>query len=177
MPYDPINGFTPIAPICNFLFIHAVPADQPIRSFADLRAYAKAQPEKVSFAYGDSTGQIAGAALSNLAGLNALVVPYKSKPQALTALVSDEVTYLFVDFASSQPLMRAGRLRGLAVTTETKSQLAPDLPPLAASASLPGFDLAAWVWVQGPAAMPTDITAKLSASRTASWGARRWWTG
>jgi tripartite-type tricarboxylate transporter receptor subunit TctC len=164
LPYDPINDFTPIARICNFLFILAVPADQPIRSFADLKAYAKAQPDKVSFAYGNSTGQIAGAALSNLAGLNALAVPYKSTPQALAALVSGEVTYLFVDLASSQPLMKAGRLRGLAVTTESKSQLAPDLPPLASSANLPGFDLAAWVGVLGPAAMPPDITNKLSAS-------------
>ena len=164
LPYNPINDFTPIARICNFLFILAVPADQPIRSFADLKAYAKAQPDKVSFGFGNSTGQIAGAALSNLTGLSALAVPYKSTPQALTALVSGEVTYLFVDLASSQPLMKAGRLRALAVTTEARSQLAPDLPPLAASANLPGFDLAAWVGVLGPAAMSADITNKLSAS-------------
>lgn len=164
LPYDPLKDFTPIARVCNFLFILAVPADQPIKSVADLKAFAKANPTKMSFAYGNSTGQIAGAAFNNLAGLNALAVPYKSTPQALTALVGGEVTYLFVDLASSQPLLKGGRLRALAVTTEAKSKLAPDLPTIAASANLPGFDLAAWVGILGPAAMPADITGKLSTS-------------
>ena len=164
LPYDPMGDFTPIARICNFLFVLAVSADQPLKSFADLKAYAKAQPDKVSFAYGNSTGQIAGAALSSLAGLNALAVPYKSTPQALSALVAGEVTYLFVDLASSQALLKAGRLRALAITTEARSQLAPDLPPLATSANLPGFDLAAWVGVLGPAGMPADVTNRLSVS-------------
>jgi tripartite-type tricarboxylate transporter receptor subunit TctC len=164
LPYDPFKDFTPIARVCNFLFILAVPADQPIRSVAELKAYALANPGKASFAYGNSTGQIAGAAFNSLAGLNALAVPYKSTPQALTALVGGEVTYLFVDMASSQPLLKAGRLRALAVTTEAKSQLAPDLPTLAASANLPGFDLAAWVGILAPAGLPADITNRLSVS-------------
>ena len=89
LPCDPINDFTSIARICNFLFILAVPADQPICSFGNLKAYAKAQLDKVSFGFGNSTGQIAGPALSKLTGLNALAVPYKSTPQALTALGAD----------------------------------------------------------------------------------------
>lgn len=164
LPYDPLKDFTPIARVCNFLFILAVSADQPINSVGDLKAFAKANPTRTSFAYGNSTGQIAGAAFNNLAGLNALAVPYKSTPQALTALISGEVTYLFVDLASSQSLLKGGRLRALAVTTEAKSKLAPELPTIAASANLPGFDLAAWVGILGPAAMPADITGKLSAS-------------
>lgn len=164
LPYDPLKDFTPIARVCNFLFILAVSADQPIKSVAELRSFAKANTNKISFAYGNSTGQIAGAAFNTLAGLEALAVPYKSTPQALTALVGGEVTFLFVDLASSQALLKAGRLRALAITTEAKSKLAPELPTLAASASLPGFDLAAWVGILGPAALPADITAKLSAS-------------
>ena len=164
LPYDAMKDFTPVARVCNFLFILAVSADQPVKSVADLVAYGKANPGKLSFAYGNSTGQIAGAAFNSLAGLNALAVPYKSTPQALTALVSGEVNFLFVDLASSQALLKGGRLRALAITTETKSALAPDLPTLAASANLPGFDLAAWVGVVGPAAMPAEVTGKLSAS-------------
>ena len=164
MPYDAIKDFTPIARVCNFLFILAVPADSPIKSVAELKAYADSHPDKVSFAYGNSTGQIAGAAYSNLGGLKALAVPYKSTPQALTALVGGEVTYLFVDLASSQPLVKAGRLRPLAVTTANRSALVPDLPPLATAANLPGFDLAAWVGIIGPAGLPADLTSRLSAS-------------
>lgn len=164
LPYDPLKDFTPIARICNFLFILAVAADQPIKSVADLIAYAKANPSKVSFGYGNSTGQIAGAAFNNLAGLNGIAVPYKSTPQALTALVGGEVTYIFVDLASSQALLKGGRLRALAVTTEARSKLAPELPTIASSAQLPGFDLAAWVGILGPAGLPSDITNKLSVS-------------
>ena len=164
LPYDPIKDFTPVARVCNFLFVLVVSADQPIKSVADLKSFAKANPSKMSFAYGNSTGQIAGAAFNNLAGLGALAVPYKSTPQAMTALIGGEVSYLFVDLASSQALLKAGRLRALAVTTESPSKLAPELPTIAASANLPGFDLAAWVGILGPAALPADVTAKLSAS-------------
>ncbi len=164
LPYDPIKDFTPVARICNFLFILTVAADSPVKSVADLMSYAKANPTKASFAYGNSTGQIAGAAFNNLAHLGAIAVPYKSTPQALTALVGGEVTYLFVDLASSQALLKGGRLRALAVTTEAKSKLAPELPTIAATANLPGFDLAAWVGILGPANLPADITGKLSAS-------------
>ncbi len=164
LPYDPIKDFTPVARICNFLFILTVAADSPVKSVNELMSYAKANPTKASFGYGNSTGQIAGAAFNNLAGLGAIAVPYKSTPQALTALVGGEVTYLFVDLASSQALLKGGRLRALAVTTEAKSKLAPELPTIAATANLPGFDLAAWVGILGPAALPADITNKLSVS-------------
>lgn len=164
LPYDPIKDFTPVARICNFLFILTVAADSPVKSVGELMSYAKANPTKASFAYGNSTGQIAGAAFNNLANLGAIAVPYKSTPQALTALVGGEVTYLFVDLASSQALLKGGRLRALAVTTEAKSRLAPELPTIAATANLPGFDLAAWVGILGPAALPADITNRLSAS-------------
>ncbi|MES2979268.1 MAG: tripartite tricarboxylate transporter substrate-binding protein [Pseudomonadota bacterium] len=164
LPYEPLKDFTPIARICNFLFILAVPADQPFKNIEDLKAFAKANPGKVNFGYGNSTGQIAGAAFNSLVGLNATAVPYKSSPQAITALVSNEITYLFTDLASSQALLKGGRIRALAITTEAKSRLAPDLPTVAASANLPGFDLAAWVGLLGPANLPADITSKLSTS-------------
>ena len=164
LPYDPIKDFTPIARVANANFILAVAAENPARSVADLVANAKANPGKANFAYGNSTGQIAGAAFNNLAGLGATAVPYKSTPQALTGLVGGEVSFLFVDLASSQALLKAGRIRPLAVTTEARSALAPDVPPLAASANLAGFDLAAWVGIVGPAGLPAEITGKLSSS-------------
>ena len=164
LPYDPIKDFTPIARVANANFILAVAAENPARSVAELVANAKANPGKANFAYGNSTGQIAGAAFNNLAGLGATAVPYKSTPQALTGLIGGEVSFLFVDLASSQALLKAGRIRPLAVTTEARSALAPDVPPLAASANLAGFDLAAWVGIVGPAGMPADVTSKLSTS-------------
>lgn len=164
LPYDALKDFTPIARVCNFLFVLAVPGDSPFKSAADLKSYGAANPGKLTYAYGNSTGQIAGAAFSALAGLQAVAVPYKSSPQTLTALGGGEVNFLFVDLASSQALLKSGRVRALAITTANRSTLAPELPPLAKSANLPGFDLAAWVGVVGPAGMPADVTQRLSAS-------------
>ena len=164
LPYDALKDFTPIARVCNFLFVLVVPGDSPLKSVADLKSYAAANPGKLTYAYGNSTGQIAGAAFSKLAGLQALAVPYKSTPQALTAVGGAEVNFLFVDLASSQALVKSGRVRALAITTASRSTMAPDLPPLATSANLPGFDLAAWVGVVGPVGMPADVTRQLSAS-------------
>ncbi len=162
LPYDPIKDFTPIARVCNFLFVLLVPADQPIKSMDELIAYAKSQPKGISFGYGNSTGQVAGAAFNNLLKLNGVAVPYKSTPQVLTSLVSSEITFAFIDMASSQALTKAGRVRALAISTESPSKLAPQLPTVASTAKLPGFDLAAWVGIIGPAGVPQEIVNRMS---------------
>ena len=127
-----------------------------------LMAYARKPENKASYAYGNSTGQVAGAAFSSLSRLNASAVPYKSTPQALTDLIGGQVTFLFVDLASSRPHVQSGRVRALALSAEQKSALAADLPTVAEQANLPGFDLAAWIGVVGPAGMPPAIVNKLS---------------
>ena len=162
LPYDPIADFTPIARVCYFPFVLAVSASQPVASVEQLLALARASPGKASYAYGNSTGQIAGAAFVALTRIDATAVAYKSTPQVLSDLIGGQVTFTFVDLASSQAHLKAGRLRLLAVTSEQKSPQAPDLPTLASAANLPGFDLSAWVGVLGPAGLPADITARLS---------------
>ena len=108
------------------------------------------------------TGQIASAAFSRLTKINATAVPYKSSPQVLTDLIGGQLTFLFGDLASSAAHIKSGQIRAIAVSTERRSALAPDLPSVASAANLPGFDLAAWVGIVGPAQMPADITQKLS---------------
>ena len=172
LPYDPIKDFTPIARVCYFPFVLAVNADLPVKNVADLLAYGRNARNKVSYAYGNSTGQVVGAAFSSLARLDATAVPYKSTPQALTDLIGGQVTFMFVDLASSRPHVAAGRVRVLAVTSEQPSAMAPDLPTIASAAQLPGFDLSAWVGVISPAGMPKALVDRLS-SRIASMLARR----
>jgi tripartite-type tricarboxylate transporter receptor subunit TctC len=142
-----------------------VNADSPIKTVADLLAFTKAN-QNISYAYGNSTGQIAGAAFSALTRMNATAVPYKSTPQAMTDLVGGRVTFMFGDLASSRPHLQSGRLRAIAVTSEQPSALAPDLPTVARTANLQGFDLAAWVGVVAPAGLPADITNKVSTAIT-----------
>ncbi len=162
LPYDPVASFTPIARVCNFPFVLAVEAKLPVNSVAELIQYSHKTPNGLSYAYGNSTGQVAGAAFKSLTGLKATAIPYKSTPQAMTDLIGGQVAFMFVDLASSQPNMQAGRLRTLAVSTEKRSALVPELPTVAEAANLPGFDLAAWVGVMGPAGLPQEITEQLS---------------
>ena len=162
LPYDPIADFTPITRICFFPFVLAVPAASPAQSVAELVALGRASGGKLSHAFGNSTGQIAGAAFSALTHLDVAAVPYKSTPQALTDLVGGQVSFLFVDLASSQAQVKAGRVRLLAVSSAQRSPQAPNLPTLAVAAGLPGFDLSAWVGELGPAGLPADITQRVS---------------
>ena len=116
----------------------------------------------MSYAFGNSTGQIAGAAFASLKKLDATAIPYKSTPQALTDLLGGQVGFMFVDLASSRPHLSAGRLRLLAITSAQPSPQVPDLPTIAATPGLAGFDLVAWVGVLGPSGLPREITGKLS---------------
>lgn len=162
LPYDPIASFTPIARVCYFPFVLAVNAGLPVNSVEQLVALGRGANARMSYGYGNSTGQIAGAAFASLTRMDAVAVPYKSTPQALTDLIGGQVSFMFVDLASSQTHLRAGRLRLLAVTSGETSPQAPELPTIAAAAGLPGFDLSAWVGVLAPAGLPRDITARLS---------------
>jgi tripartite-type tricarboxylate transporter receptor subunit TctC len=173
LPYEPIAGYTPIARVCYFPFVLAVNAALPVSSVEQLMAYARNPQNKATYAYGNSTGQIAGAAFTALAKLDAAAVPYRSTPQALTDLVGGQVSFLFVDLASSQPHLRAGRLRLLAVTSAQKSPQAPDLPPLAMAAKLPGYDLVAWVGMLAPAGLPPEISKRVSHQLRAGCRTRR----
>lgn len=166
LPYQPIKDFTPVARVCYFPFILTVNSDSSIKTVADLLALAKSPNPNISYAYGNSTGQIAGAAFSALTRMNATAVPYKSTPQAMTDLIGGRVTFMFGDLASSRPHLQSGRLRAIAVTSEQPSALAPDLPTVARTANLQGFDLAAWVGVVAPAGLPADITNKVSSAIT-----------
>ena len=162
IPYDPITDFTPIARVCYFPFVLAVNANLPVNTPRELIDYAKNNKQVISYGYGNSTGQVAAAAFSSLTKINATAVPYKSSPQVMTDLIGGQITFLFGDLASSSVHIKSGRIRAIAVSTERRSALAPDLATVASAANLPGFDLAAWVGVVGPAQLPADITQKLS---------------
>jgi tripartite-type tricarboxylate transporter receptor subunit TctC len=162
LPYEPVASFTPIARVCYFPFVLAVSANSPAKSVEQLVALGRGPNARLTYAYGNSTGQIAGAAFASLKKLDATAVPYKSTPQALTDLVGGQVAFMFVDLASSRSYLAAGRLRLLAITSAQPSPQVPDLPTIAAAAGLPGFDLSAWVGVLGPAGLPDGIASRLS---------------
>jgi hypothetical protein len=112
LSYDPVKDFTPVARIGYFPFVLLVNAKLPINSVKDLIAYAKATPGSISYAYTSSAGQVAAAALSNMTNMGAVGVAYKAAPQALTDVAGGQEAFTVIDFATSQPFVKSGRLRG-----------------------------------------------------------------
>ncbi len=164
LPYDPVKDFTPIANIMRIPVVIVVDAKLSVNNLNDLVALAKAQPGKLSFGYGNSIGQVVGASFAKRTGLDVITVPYKSTPQAITDVLGGQISYSVADFASGQGFIKEGRLKALAVSSAKRSPLMPDLPAMAETKGLEGFDLIAWVGMLGPAGMPKDIVDKLNAA-------------
>lgn len=161
--YDPVKDFTPIARGGNLPFILVTNPKRPYTSVEDLIAYARANPGKVTYASGNSTGIVAGATLANRADIDILHVPYKGTPQALTDLVGGQVDFMFTDLTSGLPFVQSGQLRALAVSTAERSDIVPDLPSMR-EAGVKDFDLNSWNGYFGPAGLPPDTVAKLNAA-------------
>ncbi len=161
--YDPIKDFTPIARIGLFPFVLLVDSKLPIHTVAELIAYAKANPQSTSYAYTSSAGQVAAAALVNSTKmLEVVAVAFKSAPEAITSVISGQVTFTVLDFATSQPLVKSGRLRAIAVTPEARTSLSPNLPTIAEATGLADFGVVAWQGIFGPANLPQAIVERLS---------------
>jgi tripartite-type tricarboxylate transporter receptor subunit TctC len=161
LPYDPLKDFTPVGLICTVPHVLVVDANLPIKSVTDLIAYGRSA-KKFNFAYGNTTGQIGGASFSVLTKMNALGIPYKSTPQALTDIVGGQAGFMVVDLASSQALIKAGKIRTIAVATDQRSALAPDLPTVASTANIGSFDVTGWSAMVAPAGLPPEILNRLN---------------
>ncbi|QHE87511.1 Bug family tripartite tricarboxylate transporter substrate binding protein [Hydrogenophaga sp. BPS33] len=160
--YDPNKDFTPIGRLADFPFVLVVNPQLPVRTPHELVQHMRANADTSSYAYGNTPGQVAGASLVKLTNLDAVAVPYKSSPPAIADVAAGLVPWMVVDLASSQAFVGSGRLRAIAVTTSTRSALAPELPTIVETLGLQGYDLRAWTGMFGPAGMPPTITQKLS---------------
>jgi len=163
LPYDPMADFTPIGSIGLFPSILAVNEKVPVQTPQEFITWAQANRGKLFYAYSSLTFRIAAESMNRLKKLDAKGVPYKSSPEAMTDVIGDRAQFLVVDLASSQPLVKAGRLRPLAVTSTKRTILAPDLPTIEETLGLRDFDMASWAGLFGPANLPKDIVDKLSA--------------
>ena len=162
LTYDPVKDFTPIARTGNLPFMLVINPDIPAKSVQELTAYGKANPGKLTYASGSSAAIVMGATYARRVGLDLLHVPYKSSPPALTDVIGGRVSMMFIDIPTGLPLVAAGKLRGLAVTTKERSALLPDMPSMQ-EAGVPDFDITSWQGWFGPANMPKDVVAKLNA--------------
>lgn len=162
LPYDPVKDFAPVARAGSYIFVLAVNKDVPAKSLQELIAYAKANPGKLSYASGNTTGIVAGETFKRWAGIDLLHVPYKSTPQAVTDVLSGRVSMIVIDLTTGLTHIQAGSLRALAVTTKQRSALLPDLPTLHES-GVSNYDITSWAGLFAPAAAPKPVVARLNA--------------
>ena len=160
--YDPLKDFTPVARVNYFLFALAVKADSPIRTPQDLLNYARANPGKVSYGFGNSTGQVAGAHFVKYGRIDAAPIPYKSTPPAMTDIAVGQVDFMFVDWAAAQSFIKANKIKLIAVQSDQRSALLPDLPPV--GDTVPGFSFAIWGGLIAPVGTPPAIVNTLNAA-------------
>ncbi|MDP9966815.1 tripartite-type tricarboxylate transporter receptor subunit TctC [Variovorax paradoxus] len=162
LPYDPVKDFAPVSRMGNLPFMLVVNNELPVKSVAELLAWGRAHPGKLTYASGNSTGIVSGATLSRMSGVPMLHVPYKSTPPAIADLIGGQVSMMVVDLAAGLATVKAGKMRAIAVTTQERTKLFPELPPLADTPELKGFDITSWNGVFAPAGTPRDVVLKLN---------------
>jgi len=159
--YDPIKDFTPLALLSRAPHAMVVRADAPYPAFQDFVAFAKANPAKLNFGYGN-TGSLAGGAMLNAAAdIKTTAVSYRGTPQVTTDLLGGQIEFCVMDVSTTQEHIKAGKLRTLAVTGTERMAAFPDAPTMI-EAGYPDFVLYSWNGVHAPAGVPADIVAKLN---------------
>lgn len=159
--YDPVKDFvaiTPAALLPNMLVAHP---SIPVKNVRELIALARARPGDLSYASSGNFLYLSGALFTSMAKVKMLHVPFKGGAQAMPAVVSGEVGLSFATIVSSLPLVEAGKLRGLAVTSAKRFPSATSYPTVAES-GLPGYEAVAWYGVFAPAGTPREIVQQLN---------------
>ena len=163
LPYNTLRDFTPIAYVGDSPYLLVVPPTSAARTVPELIAIVKGSPGTLGYgsAGSGSANHLAGELMKKMAGLNINHVPYKGAAPAEVDVMGGHVSYIFDAFTTGLKLVQGGKLRALAVTTETRSPAAPDVPTMAES-GFPGFAVQAWYGLMGPGNMPSDVVRRLN---------------
>src|SRR3954465_1680921 len=165
--YDKLNfnflrDTEPVAGIIRFPHVVVVNPSVPVKTIPELIAYAKANPGKLNMASSGngSTIHMSGELFKMLTGTDMVHVPYRGGAPALTDLIAGQVHVMFDNIPTCAEHVKSGKLRGLAVTSTTRSQVLPDLPTVADF--LPGYEASAWYGIAAPRNTPADVVGKLN---------------
>lgn len=163
MPFDPIRDFAPITLLAQSPNLWVVHPSLPVKNMRELIALAKSRPGQINFASSGtgSSQHLAGELLKALAHIDLVHVPYKGSPPALIDVLGGRIVVMCSTIAPAMPLVKAGKLHALAVTSQKRSAAAPAIPTVAET-GLPGYEATAWQGVLAPAATPREIIAKLN---------------
>ena len=163
LPFDPQNDFAAVAQVAILPFILVVNPELPVKNFGELLALARRKPHEVTYA---STGNgtpphVAGEMLKRAANVDLIHIPYKGSAAAVADVVSGQVSMMFINVPSAISLVRAGKLRALAVGTSKRIDMMQELPTIS-ELGFPGFDVSLWMGLLVPARTPADIVDKLA---------------
>lgn len=160
LPYSPTHDFAPISMICQFPLLVTVDAKLPIRSVKELVAYAKANPGKSNYASSAGIFQITTEMFKQRTGTSIELIPYKSSGESVQAVIAGQVMMTIVDPAPATSALKAGTLRGLAVTSPKRHPSWPELPTMA-EAGVPDMEVPVWTAFFAPARTPSATVARL----------------
>jgi tripartite-type tricarboxylate transporter receptor subunit TctC len=160
VPYDALTDFEPVTKLGTVTLALVGHPSVPADDVPGLIAYAKANPGKLTFGAGSASSRAAVELMKTMAGVDMLHVPYRANPMVVTDLLGGQISLFFGDIPTSLPPVRAGRLKGFAVSSLRRTPLAPDLPSLD-EAGLKGYDLTAWFAAFVPARTPKSVIDKL----------------
>lgn len=160
-PYNSVTDFTPITDIGRYTFFLFAHAALPAQNFGELIAYAKANPGKLAYATGNTTGIVSFAQMNALAGVQMLHVPYKGEPAAITDLIGGRVQLIWATPTTGLAHVKDGKLRALVTSLRQRSPILPEVPTLA-EAGLPKFSILSWAALYGPGKMPKDLTGRIN---------------
>jgi len=162
--YDPVNDFAPVSLLCLFANLVVVPKDSKFRTVEEVVAFAKANPGKLTYAspgHGSSP-HMSAELFKYMAKVDITHVPYRGASPGYTDLIAGRIDLYFAVMASGLPLVEAGQLRALAVTTAKRQDSAPNVPTVA-DTGVPGYDMSSYFAFVMPAKTPPEIIRKVSA--------------
>ena len=168
LPYDQDSAFVPVGFLGSVPLMVAVNNDVPAKTLRELVALAKAKPGQVSFAYASTSQQVSSEMLSSMAGIKMNPIPYKAGPAAMTDLIGGQVNLFTADFGVTVPQHKAGKIRGLAVTSMKRAAAVPDLPTVNEALGLKDYELIAYFAVFAPAGTPPEVVTRLNAAINAA---------
>ena len=160
LPYDAIRDFAPISLICDFPLILAVSAALPVQDVNALIAYAKAHPDKANYASSAGIFQVTTELFKQKTGTNFVMIPYKSSGESAQAVIAGQVVMTIADPPPLTGPLKAGTLRGLAVTSARRHPSWPDIPTMA-EAGVPDMEVPVWTAFFAPAKTPRPIIERL----------------
>jgi tripartite-type tricarboxylate transporter receptor subunit TctC len=164
LPYEPLRDFAPVSLIASTPFILVTHPALPAKNVQDLIALARSRPGQLNFGSAGAGGppRLAAELFKIMAGIDMVHVPYNGGAPALTAAIAGEVQLFFSSIAPALPLVKDGKLKGIAVTSAKRTAVLPEFPTIAES-GLPGYAIENWFAVAAPAATPKPIIARLNA--------------